>query len=148
MLCHEVMLPLVFKCREDTPVVEFAQRMRDEQIGFLPIVDVKGIAVGVITDRDLALRVLAERRRPSTPVRAVMTPAPLLTCLPDEPLGTAERRMAEAKRSRALVVDKQGVVLGVISLSDVSVAEGSLERTGNLMRNLSTREAPAAARNA
>jgi CBS domain-containing protein len=136
MLCREVMLPLVFKCREETPVVECAQRMRDEQIGFLPIVDGKGVAVGVLTDRDLALRVLAERRRPSTPVRAVMTPAPLLTCLPDEPLSAAERRMAEAKRSRALVVDKQGVVLGVLSLSDISVAETSLKRTGSLVRAL------------
>jgi len=146
MLCRDVMLPLVFKCLEETPVVECAQRMRDEQVGFLPIVDVKGIAVGVITDRDLALRVLAERRRPSTPVRAVMTPGPLLTCLPDETLAAAERRMAEAKKSRALVVDKQGVVLGVISLSDVSVAESSPERTGNLMRDLSIREAATARR--
>ena len=108
MLCREVMLPMVFKCREQTPVVECAQRMRDERVGFLPVVDSKGLAVGVVTDRDLTLRVLAERLRPSTPVRAVMTCAPLLTCLPDEPLSVVERRMAEAKESRALVVDREG----------------------------------------
>jgi CBS domain-containing protein len=145
MLCRDVMFPLVFKCTEDTPVVECAQRMRDEQIGFLPVVDAKGMAVGVVTDRDLAVRVLAERQSPSTPVRAVMTPGPLLICLPDEPLGTVERRMAQAKKSRVLVVDHIGTVLGVISLSDISVAEGNVERTGSLLRDLAIRE-PAARR--
>ena len=141
MLCREVMLPLVFKCAETATVTECAQRMRDEQIGFLPVVDGKGRMVGCVTDRDLAVRVLAEQRPATTPVCAVMSTGPFVTCLPDEPLSTIERRMAEARKSRALVLDAGGEVVGVISLSDICVAESSPARAGELLRDVAIREA-------
>ena len=146
MLCRDVMLTLVFRCHEDMSAAACAQTMRDENIGFMPVVNGKGDLIGVVTDRDLALRVVAAGKPASTPVREVMSPGPIVTCEPDDNLRVLEQRMAEAKRSRALVLSRQGALLGVISLSDIAQAERSASRTGRLMRDVSRRESAMIAR--
>ncbi len=136
MKCEEVMWTLVFKCDEHTTVEDCARLMRDEALGFLPVLDARWAVVGVVTDRDLTLRVLAEALPPSTPVREVMTRGPFLTCLAEEELRELEARMAESKRSRALVNEPDGTLLGLISLSDIAQREPSVTRTGRLLREL------------
>ena len=73
MKCEDVMLTLVFKCDEGSTVAECAQLMRDEQLGFVPVLDAQLTVVGVVTDRDIAVRVVAEGREFSTPVSEVMS---------------------------------------------------------------------------
>ncbi len=146
MQCKDVMLTLVFRCRKTTPVIKVAQMMRDEKLGFLPVLDDRGVAVGVITDRDLVMRVLAQGRPDTTPVGDVMTPGPLLTCSPDESLRALERRMSREKKGRALVQDSSGALVGVISLSDIAKAEWSTSRTGRLLRDVTHRESVAIVR--
>src|SRR5581483_9589521 len=96
--------------------------------------DTAGAVLGVVTDRDLALRVLGERLPSDTPVLAIMTPGPFLSCRPDDSLQSLETRMAEAKRPRAVVVDPCGKLVGVISLSDIARVETSLLHVGELLR--------------
>jgi CBS domain-containing protein len=139
MRCKDVMVTLVFRCHEDDPVQKIARLMLEEQVGFIPVTNEIGRLVGVITDRDLALRVVAEDKSAQTPVRSVMTMGGLLTCQPDDDLRELARRMADKQKGRAVVVEN-GRVVGVISAADVAVAEGSKRRAGVLMRALSRRE--------
>jgi CBS domain-containing protein len=60
---------------------------------------------------------------------------------PDDDLRVLERKMSEQKRSRAIVIDKAGHLAGVVSLSDVVAAEPSAERSAQLLKDISSREA-------
>lgn len=140
MKCEDVMLTLVFKCDETSTVTECAQLMRDEQLGFVPVLDKGFHVVGVVTDRDLTVRVVAEQLDPSTPVSEVMSKGPFLSCLPEDDLHQLERQMAETRKARALVKASDGSLLGVISLSDIAQCERSAARTGKLLREVTRRE--------
>ncbi len=140
MKCKDVMLTLVFKCTETTTAADCAKVMRDEQLGFVPVMNDAGAVVGVVTDRDLAIRVLAGRRDFRTAVGAVMSPGPFLTCKADDDLEVLEQHMAETKKGRALVTDATGAVVGIISLSDIAQREPSDTKTGRLLRAVTRRE--------
>lgn len=140
MKCKDVMLTLVFKCDLNSTITECAQLMRDEHLGFVPILDEKRKVVGVVTDRDIAIRVVAEQRDPTQAVSSIMSTAPFLTCKADDDLHELEERMAKTKKSRALVKANDGSLLGVISLSDIAQRERSATRTGKLLRDVTRRE--------
>src|SRR5262245_47113093 len=99
MLCRDLLKQSVFVCTEGDPVSRCAEIMRDRNVGFLPVVDDDQKALGLVTDRDLALRVIAGNRPLDTPVREVMT-VDLVTCHPNEDLRSAEGRMTDARKSR------------------------------------------------
>lgn len=145
MKCKDVMLTLIFKCDEATTISEAAQVMRDEQLGFLPVLDGLQV-VGVVTDRDIVVRVVAERRSIDGPVSAIMSTGPFLTCGPDDDLHELEQRMAQTKKARALVKAEDGSLLGIISLSDIAQSERSAARTGKLLRDITRRESVALVR--
>jgi CBS domain-containing protein len=140
MLCRDVMKTEVARSRETLSVRECAQMMRDNKIGFLPVVDAGEQVVGVVTDRDLALRVLAEDLPGATPVDRIMT-RDVRICRPDDDIETAEWKMASTRKSRLVVADDQGRCIGVISLSDVAQAD-SRDRAGGVLRAVTRREAP------
>ncbi|MFZ5441141.1 MAG: CBS domain-containing protein [Myxococcota bacterium] len=146
MKCRDVMLTLVYRCLEDTSVAECARIMRDEHLGFLPVVDVEGSVLGVVTDRDLAVRVLAERLPPTTRVSEVMSTGPFLTCAPDDDLRELEKRMSDEKKGRVMVQDDNGTLLGVISLSDIAQHESSAVRMARLFQAVTRRESVSLAR--
>jgi CBS domain-containing protein len=140
MKCEDVMLTLVFKCDPESTVSECAQLMRDEQLGFVPVLDKQMQVVGVVTDRDLAVRVLAEDKPGTTRVSEVMSMGPFLSCEPEDDLHELELRMAREKKTRALVKASDGSLLGVISLSDIAQNERSAARTGRLLKEVTRRE--------
>jgi CBS domain-containing protein len=139
MQCSDLMKGGVQSCRAGDSVADVAAMMRDLNVGFVPVVDDDGRAVGTITDRDLATRVVASRLGLDTPVRDVMT-TPVVTCRPHDDLRTAERLMGSRKKSRIVVADEMGRPVGVISLSDVAIADGGT-RAGALLRSVAQREA-------
>jgi CBS domain-containing protein len=139
MKVSDLMLPVLFKCRESDPIDVCARIMRDEKIGFVPVVDVQGRVRGVVTDRDVALRVVAENRPTTTVVRDVMSPGPFVSAKPEEDLRSLEDRLAKQRKSRALVLNESGQCIGVISLSDIALSEDP-RRSGNLLRQVSSRE--------
>ncbi len=140
MKCEDVMLTLVFKCDESSTVAECAQLMRDEQLGFVPVLDAQLTVVGVVTDRDIVVRVVAEGRAFSTPVSEVMSTGPFLSCDPDDDLHELEQRMAREKKTRVLVKASDGSLRGVISLSDIAQCERSAARTGKLLKEVTRRD--------
>jgi CBS domain-containing protein len=130
----------VARCAEALTVESCARMMKDNNVGFLPVVDAEKRVVGVITDRDLAVRVLAEGLTPETPVGSVMT-RDVRICHPDDKLQEAERRMSRARKSRLVVIDDDGHCVGVISLSDIAQADTRI-RAGGVLRAVTRREAP------
>jgi CBS domain-containing protein len=102
-----------------TTVAQAAALMRDEQIGFLPICDEGRKVIGILTDRDIAVRVVAGGHSANEPVERFMSPA-VVACRSDEDLSIAQDLMGEMQLSRIVCVDDNGRLEGVISLSDIA----------------------------
>ena len=112
-------------CSTEATLAVVASKMRELNSGFVPIVDVGGRVVGVVTARDAALALAAEDKRPSEvrAVEAMSTPA--ITCKVMDTVDTALQQMATARVRRLAVVDEAGALRGVLSLRDVvPVAQG------------------------
>lgn len=109
-------------CSEGQTVRDAAKLMRDESIGFVPVCDEKGGPLGAVTDRDLAIRVLAEGRSPDERIEAFMT-RDAVSCRLGDDVKDAERLMRETRKSRVMVCDDQGHLAGVISLADIAEVE-------------------------
>jgi CBS domain-containing protein len=137
MFCRDVMKTPVHTCHEDSDVRACAQAMRDHHVGFLPIVDDDGRVSGILTDRDLAVRVVAEGLPADTPVTTVMT-RDVRVCSPYDELRDAEERMGAAHKSRLLVIYGDGRCAGVISLSDIAQAD-SRSRAGQVLYEVTRR---------
>jgi len=122
-----------------TTVAQAAALMRDEQIGFLPICDSVGNVIGILTDRDIAIRVVADNRSANEPVERFMSLA-VVACRSDEDLSVAQDLMGEMQLSRIVCVDENGRVEGVISLSDIAQLGDGVDAAATL-RSVTVREA-------
>jgi CBS domain-containing protein len=140
MRCQEIMKKDV-ECVLPTDTVQAAaKRMRDENIGFLPICDESRKVLGTITDRDLTIRVLADAGPSTTRVQEVMTQQ-VVSCQPEDDVADAEKLMSKNQKSRIVCVDPAGRLVGVISLSDLAqIDDAEASRT---LREVSEREARA-----
>lgn len=108
-------------------VARAAEVMRDLQIGCVPIVAEDTAApalMGLITDRDIAIRCVSKRQAPSGPVRDYMTATPLQTVGPDADVTEVVRKMEEAQVRRIPVVNADGVLLGIIAQADLATKLG------------------------
>jgi CBS domain-containing protein len=123
MRCEEIMKGDVSTVSRDATVQEAARLMADEDIGFLPVVDGSNKAVGTITDRDIAVRLVAQGLpADSIRVHQVMTKN-VVSCKRSEDLSMAQKLMKESKVSRILVLGNDGSPAGVISLGDLAERE-------------------------
>ena len=138
MLCKQIMKRDISCAAIDDTVQAAADRMRGENIGFLPVCDASGRVVGTITDRDIALRVVADERPPETLVEKVMTHE-VIACSPTDDIHRAELLMGKYKKSRIICVDDSGHPVGVISLSDIA-QHASSEQAARTMRRVTLRE--------
>ncbi len=118
----------------DAMVVEAARRMMSEDVGSLPVVDGDEL-VGMVTDRDVVLHVVAKDLDPSkVPVSDVCSETPV-TAEADEPLDDALRRMA-TEQVRRLPVVMDGRLVGILAQADVA-RTARPESTGRLVEKIS-----------
>ena len=104
----------------DATIQEVARKMAEEDIGFLPVVDQSGKAVGTITDRDIVVRLIAKGGDvKNARVEQVMT-KDVVSVKPEEDLGKVADLMKDRKISRVLICDQAGKPVGVISLGDLA----------------------------
>lgn len=94
-------------------------RMRDHAVGSLVVVDAKGIPVGMLTDRDLMLRCVAEGDDPHAVRVAQAMSAPVITARESMPIEDALSQMVGATVRRLPVVDDAGALVGILALDDV-----------------------------
>lgn len=139
MRCEHIMKRNVECVSPQDTVQHAATRMRDEHVGFLPVCDRKKKVLGAVTDRDLAIRVLAPGRLASTPIQEVMTNE-VIACRPEDDLRRAEELMARNRKSRIMCVTENGTLAGVISLSDIAQQEKPT-RAAQTLRSVAAREA-------
>ena len=100
---------------------EAAQMMAELDAGALPVQQDDRL-VGMITDRDIAVRAVAQGKSPETPVRDVMSPE-LLYCFDDEEIEDVSRNMGEVKVRRLPVVNRDKRLVGIISIGDLALKE-------------------------
>lgn len=123
MKCRDVMTENPICCLPEDSVGQAARVMRRERVGSIPVVtdDLKKELLGVVTDRDLAYKVVGESRDSiRTNVYDVMTAA-AVACRDDDDVVTALRAMEEHQIRRIPVMDYAGRLVGVISESDIAV---------------------------
>jgi CBS domain-containing protein len=139
--CADVMKRKVVTVRADDSLDRAAEKMALGNLGFLPVCDGDRRVVGTLTDRDIVVRVVAKELAPaSCTVGQVMT-TNVVACEPDDELTIAERVMAQNQVSRLVITDGDGVLVGVISLSDLAEREPP-RRVARTLRAVAAREAP------
>jgi CBS domain-containing protein len=128
----DVMTPGVVAVRPDASLVEAAQLMRSQNIGDVVVADGQEI-VGVLTDRDITVRAVAEGLDPLTVgAGSVCTPDPLVVA-PYDPVSAAEALMRE-QAVRRLPVVENGLPVGMVSLGDLAEAEDPASPLADISR--------------
>jgi CBS domain-containing protein len=139
MTCNEIMTSNPECCVPSDSVMKAAQLMKSEDVGPIPIVadkDSKKLT-GIVTDRDLAIKVVAEARDPkATQVEDVMSEH-LITCYETDDVEKALKLMQDHQLRRIPVVDKSDHLLGIIAQADVATRLGSLRATGKVVEQVS-----------
>jgi CBS domain-containing protein len=123
MRVEEVMTKNPLTCSMDTTVVDVARRMAEQDIGFIPIVDGQGRAIGTVTDRDIVIRVVAKGLDPKTAKLRDFGGNEVAYVRAQDDVSRARELMEQRKVQRILVCDDQGKPVGVISLQDLARAE-------------------------
>jgi CBS domain-containing protein len=116
-------------------VVDAARLMREEDAGIAPIVD-GGRLVGVLTDRDIAIEVVAAGKDPGSTKASDVASKNLVTVDPQQDLDEALRLMAQHQVRRLPVVEEDGKLVGIVAQADVA-RHASPERTGEVVEDIS-----------
>lgn len=145
--CEELMTPGPRCCGADDTIDQAAELMRRENIGLVPVVAGRnGKLVGVLSDRDIVVKVVAAGRDPrATAVSEVMTPDPI-ACRPQESTDALMELMALNQVRRVPIIDESGGLVGIIAQADLATRLGRPEQTGQVVRAISDDEASAGPR--
>ncbi len=118
-------------------VVDAARLMRQEDVGPVPVVENGDRLAGIVTDRDIVVRVVAEGGDPqSTTVGEIMS-RDLVTVDPDQPLDEALRLMATHQVRRLPVAEEDGRLVGIVAQADVATELGDDRLTGEIVEKIS-----------
>jgi len=132
---REIMTSNPSTIEPDKPVAEAARIMKQEDAGVVPVTE-NGRLTGMVTDRDIAVRVVAEGKDPqATPVREVAS-KDLVTIDPQQDLDEALRLMAQHQIRRLPVVEEDGRLVGVVAQADVA-RKGDDAQTGQVVQEIS-----------
>ncbi|HUQ52464.1 MAG TPA: CBS domain-containing protein [Gammaproteobacteria bacterium] len=135
MKISEVMTPDVSFVMPDTPILEIARKMREADIGSTPVLDNDRL-VGMVTDRDIVVRVVAEGRPTQTAcARDAMSPG-IFFCYEDESIEDVLEKMGDEQIRRLPVVNRAKRLVGVVSLGDLSLT-GRRKRAGEALQEIS-----------
>lgn len=130
--CRDIMTKDVTTCAPESNLREVADKMEDDDVGSIPVIE-NGRLIGLVTDRDIVCRVIADGKDTrTTTARDAMT-ADLVTCTPDESIIEAIHKMGEHQIRRIPVCDPGGRLQGFISIGDIAL---EAERDRDLARVL------------
>lgn len=139
MNCSEVMTKNPSCCLPSDTVFVAAQLMKSEDVGPIPIVSDKEtkMLAGIVTDRDLAIKVVAEGRDPkNTRISEVMSTG-IVTCGPDDNVDKALDLMEQHQVRRIAIVDQNQCLVGIISQADVATRIDDSEKTHEMVEEVS-----------
>ena len=138
MTCGELMTPSPTCCQPQQTIIEVAEIMKLEDVGLVPVAeDGNRKLIGVITDRDIVMNVVAEGRDPrGTAVSEVMTNNPC-ACQEQDSIETVMQQMAAHQVRRIPIVDKAGAIVGIVSQADIATRLANPRETGEVVQAIS-----------
>ncbi|MCU6795240.1 CBS domain-containing protein [Paenibacillus sp. WQ 127069] len=119
-------------------VYEVAVKMKQEDTGFIPVVEGTKL-IGVITDRDIVIRGLAEKKEGSAAVEKVMSSTQITSATPQTTIDEAAKLMAKQQIRRLPVVDN-GKLVGIVSIGDLAVRDKFADEAGEALNQISEKE--------
>jgi CBS domain-containing protein len=137
--CSEVMTQDPVCCLPTDTVSKAAQLMKDEDVGSIPVIEDEQTMklIGIVTDRDLALHVVADERDPgSTLVEDVMT-YEVITCRANDDVQKAVDAMSQHQLRRMPVIDGDHRIVGIISQADVATRVEKSEEIAEMVKEIS-----------
>ena len=142
MQVKEVMTSGVECMRPDASLQEAARKMRDLDVGPMPVCGDNDRLVGMLTDRDIAVRAVADGKDArTTSVRDVMTPD-VIYCYEDQDVGEAARLMKENQVRRLVVLNRDKRLVGIVSLGDLATESGDRQKSGEVLQDVSEPSVP------
>lgn len=135
MKVSEAMTRDVRLARPDQSIRDAARVMADQDIGAIPVQDNDRL-VGMITDRDIAVRAIAEGRGPDTPIRDVMSKE-IMYCFDDQTIDEVTRNMSDIRLRRLPVVNRDKRLVGILSLGDLAIDAGAQDEAGEALGGIS-----------
>jgi CBS domain-containing protein len=132
----EVMSTDVQTISPDATIEEAAQEMRDGDFGLLPVGDEEQL-LGVITDRDIAIRAVAEGHGPDTPVREIMSEG-VISANEDDSIEEAAQIMSDHQIRRLPIVDTDQRLVGIVSLGDFAVDSSDIGPAAEALSEISS----------
>ena len=141
MLLRDIMTHGVTEVPPHATLREAADRMRSLDVGLLPVCDGQKF-LGVLTDRDIAIRAVAQGFDPNTTnVTEAMTPE-VIYCFDDEDVQKAVELMEQRQIRRLLVMDHQKHAVGVVSLGDIATRNANDRLSGEALERISESAQP------
>lgn len=137
--CTDVMTPDPVSCEPGDSIARAAEIMKAEDVGAVPVIEskVSRRVAGIVTDRDIVVKVIAERRNVETAaVRDAMTANPA-TCREDDDVSRAVELMATHQVRRMPVVDAEGRLRGIIAQADIARRVHRDKTTGDMVEAIS-----------
>ena len=136
MTVEQIMTRDVETVPADASVLLAAHKMRDLDIGFLPVCAGDQF-VGVVTDRDIVLRALAAGLDPSTTTVSRVMTSEVVGCFQDQSVEAAAQQMNVHRIRRLLIVDQAKNIVGVVSLGDLALDALDDEHAGRVLQTIS-----------
>ncbi len=139
MKCKAIMTKDPVCCVSTDTAMAAAEIMKSEDIGSLPVVDDKASKrlAGIVTDRDLALEVVAAGRDPKSVKIADVMKSGLVTCKTTDDVKKAIDKMSDHQIRRIPVVDEEGCIVGIIAQADVATRLEEPETTADMVEEIS-----------
>ena len=134
MNIRDVMTPNPRTVSPEESIQNAARIMRDEDTGAVPVVE-NGRPVGMVTDRDIVVRAVADGGQLDRPIRDIVT-GHVISASPDMSTREAAELMSEHQVRRLPVVENERLV-GIVSIGDLAVKEGKDSRTGDTLQSIS-----------
>jgi len=137
MKVKEIMTPGVECIRPDDTLQQAARKMRDLDVGPLPVCGENERLVGMLTDRDITVRAVAEGKDPGTSrVRDAMSEG-VCYCFEDDEVAAAARQMQEKQLRRLVVLNRDKRLTGIVSLGDLAVETRDKHLAGKTLQDVS-----------
>ena len=121
MKVEDIMTRAVHSVKPGDSIAQAARSMAENDVGMLPVIDGSDL-LGIVTDRDLAVRALAAGIDPNSPIRRIMS-EDVATCSPDDDVEEALETMANEQVRRLPVCDDQDRVIGILGLADAAMRD-------------------------
>lgn len=137
---RDIMTTDVTYSNPQDPVMQAAQKMKQLNVGSIPVCDANQNVIGMITDRDICLRCVADNLPNSTPVQQVMSQN-VVTASPDMTVDKAAHLMSD-RQIRRLPVVENGKMVGIVAIGDLATRHPSAEEAGHALSDISSPSQP------